>query len=123
MKSSYWNVKFTYGLLILFFCWLAYVNSFRNIDFLIDDWDMIFNNPHLNHPKYLLYEFFPNLKSKSTGPVDYYRPLLETTIAISYWICGFNVLGYHIINWILFSFACLSVYVLVDRYFKISLWP
>ncbi len=115
-KLSFPNTAIIHALIILLFSLLAYSNSFRNVNFLIDDWDSIVNNVKLNQPKYLFYEFFPNL-DLSAGPQHYYRPLIAVVIAISYWICGFNVCGYHIINWIFLYFACLSVYVFVERYF------
>ncbi len=108
-----------HSLTILLFSLLTYSNSFRNVNFLIDDWDSIVNNVKLSQPKYLFYEFFPNL-DLSAGLQHYYRPLISVVIAISYWICGFNLLGYHIINWVFLYFACISVYVLIERYFQNS---
>jgi hypothetical protein len=119
MKLSLKNTKIVYGLIILFFCFLAYANSFRNVNFLIDDWDSIVHNVRLSQPQYLLYEFLPNL-DPSAALQHYYRPLISLVLAISYGICGLNVPSYHILNFIFFYFACLSVYILIDKYFKDS---
>ncbi len=118
-KLSSPKMAIIYGLIILLFSLLAYINSFRNVNFLIDDWDSIVNNVKLSQPNYLFSEFFPKL-DPSAGSQHYYRPLISVVIAISYWICGFNVCGYHMINWIFLYFACLSVYVLIERYFQNS---
>jgi hypothetical protein len=120
MKLSSQKTNILYGFFIVFFCLLAYLNSFRNVNFLIDDWDLIVNNERISHPQYLLYEFFPQL-DPSGVPQHYYRPLISVVIAMSYWICGLNVGGYHIINWILLCLASLSAYILINKYFQNAL--
>ncbi|MCB9757566.1 MAG: tetratricopeptide repeat protein [Candidatus Omnitrophica bacterium] len=119
MKLSFKNTKIVYVLFILFFCLLAYANSFRNVNFLIDDWDSIVDNARLSQPKYLFYEFFPIVDS-SAALQPYYRPLISVVLAVSYWICGFNVLGYHILNFMFLCLACLSIYIFIEKYFENS---
>ena len=101
------------GLLLL--CSLAaYANSFGN-SFHYDDSHSIVDNPHVrslaNIPR-----FFSDPGTFSAMPdTRMYRPLLLVTYAVNYALGGYEVFGYHLVNFLLHLANALLVWEVARR--------
>ena len=91
---------------------LAYANSFR-APFLLDDIDSIVRNPHIRHLWPISEAVSWPLWSQAFTTIIG-RPLLSYSIAINYWISGYEVWSYHLFN-VLVHIGCACLLYLLVR--------
>lgn len=88
---------------------LTYGTSFTN-SFHYDDAHSIVENPHIrtvrNIPAYFhTPEMFSGMEERAM-----YRPVVVTTLALNYWLGGYQVWGYHVVNFLIHCSATAAVY-------------
>ena len=84
-------------LLIVATCAMVFSNTLGN-SFQFDDEHSILKNPHIrkleNIPSFFV---DPTLFSRNVGS-EMYRPVVLVTYALNYWVGGYEVVGYHLVN-------------------------
>lgn len=94
---------------------LIYINTLAG-PFIFDDVSNIWENPHIRLTR-LSFSDLTDAIVKSRAPN---RPVANMTFALNYYIHGYNVVGYHLVN-ILIHVACgLLLYLLVKTTLSIS---
>lgn len=110
LKRSRFNKPIVHYFLIIGIGLLIYSNSFYS-PFLWDEDDFIVQNPIVKNLSY----FLSPSKAKGIDP-DFYvffktRPISYLTFALNYSIHGFDVLGYHLVNWSIHLVNAFLVYI------------
>ncbi len=124
MANKNWLFTSTAALILLLII-LAYMNHFDN-GFHFDDWHTVQENPYIKNIKNIPL-FFTSSSTFSVLPQHQsYRPLLETTFAIDYWIAGgLKPFYFHMTSFLLFLLQCTLLYFIFfkvlnnDRYFAL----
>ncbi len=96
-----------------------YSNSVQN-SFHFDDYHSIVENPYIRYPE--------NIPSFFTSPEMFsvdrnarmYRPLLLVTYTFNYWLGGYDVFGYHLVNIALHALNVILIYLILST--LLSLW-
>ena len=92
--------------LIIFFGLAAYGSSFT-VDFILDDYPSIVDNPFIKHLNiFVLWQHDPS------------RFLTQVTFAVNYWMGGLNVAGWHAVNFALHCASAFLVYLLTLQIFQ-----
>ena len=109
-----------YCLVITLLIFLAYSNSFQN-SFQYDDFHVLVKNPAIKDTAYC-HQFFlnPQLGSGTIKETSGYRPLLMVSFALNYFFGGSNVLGYHLVNFILHTLCAILVFFISLLFFRLS---
>ncbi len=109
---------FIYFCSFLLITTFVYWNSLDNA-FMMDDDFLILQDPKLHQMKYWYYQFIPdldrhlNLDYKESSA--YYRPFAHILPMIGYCLFKENVVGYHIMNLLLFVCAGFLLFMLLKR--------
>ena len=87
---------------------LVYLTALGN-SFHYDDAHSIVENPHIrtvrNIPAYFhTPEMFSGMEERAM-----YRPVVVTTLALNYWLGGYQVWGYHVVNFLIHCSATAAV--------------
>ena len=113
------KVRVTGVLVIVFTVVVVYVNSMGNT-FHFDDFHSITENPYIRDSGNIAAYFSdPGMFSGDVG-VRMYRPLLLVTFALNYYVGGYEVFGYHLVNIFLHVFNAFFVFVIALYLFGIS---
>lgn len=88
----------------------------------MDDYGLILNDTKIHSIKYLHYQFIPDkeiaLNIENNAAACYYRPFAHILPMIGWLLFGKNVLGYHIMNLLLFYGAIIALYYLINSLFS-----
>lgn len=98
---------------------IVYLPSFTG-EFILDDIPLVENNEYLREwqsiGSYLSQEDgYDKLSGKHTG---YYRPLINLSYTLDYKVWGLFAPGFRVTNLMLHLFACFSIFVLYNQFFK-----
>lgn len=78
--------------------------------FVMDDLNLIVNNPIIQSPQRLLQIFTSPFQHFSATSGDLYRPVTALSLAFNYWISGPSPDGFHFFNRLLHVLICLGIY-------------
>jgi hypothetical protein len=98
--------------LILVIALTSYSNSFF-ASWHLDDFDNILENPNVRLEKFTVEGINKAASGINTAPT--FRPLAYLSFALNYWADGYNVFGYHVIN---FTIHCITAFILFSFIFQ-----
>lgn len=123
MRKSAFELSFGWIVLgvLLAVCFLAYNNSLHN-PFMMDD-RHAFSDVKFKNIKFLLNSFIIPVQGLSQGDafstsLNYYRPMAYVISFLFYQAFGNEPFGYHVLNLVLFTLMCFTLYVFIDLFFK-----
>lgn len=104
-------------LLIVLTVVVVYVNTVGN-SFHFDDFHSIVENPSVRDISNIpVYFSDPGMFSGDVG-VRMYRPLFLVTLVFNYWVGGYDVTGYHLVNILLHTLNTLFVFFIALLFYK-----
>ncbi|HOK39909.1 MAG TPA: tetratricopeptide repeat protein [bacterium] len=119
MFSKIINKRFIY-LFIIFISIFSYLNSIKG-NFVLDDEELIVNNPYIKNFKYIkkifVSDFFNAARSKE-GEIGYYRPIVTLSYLIDFYFWKLNPFGFHITNIILHLLNSFLIFYFIFILFK-----
>lgn len=96
--------------ILIFLVVIAFTNSLQN-SFVWDDYPVIVKNPRIDMPLREIPSIFTTPLLLTAGAArDYYRPILSLYFIVNYKIWGFNPVGFHLTNLLLYIITVLALY-------------
>ena len=112
--GSPWSSPVVHAALLAILCVGIYSNNFQH-DFQLDDSHVLLTNPAVrslaNIPKYFV---DPSTFTSLRANVDY-RPVLQVTYALNYWMGGYRTPWWHLTQILLHAVCAVSLYFLCRR--------
>jgi len=107
-------------IIILVCIGIAYSNAFQGV-FIFDDYGQVMNNPYIKTFKNLPTIFSTGFNRLHLTGANYYRPLLESTYVVDYFLWGNDKVVYHLTNVLCHMLSAVMLFLLINAVFKNSL--